>query len=201
VRRTHFKEANGREEHRMQSKHLKISMMGIIAVFLVLFMVAGHTEEHVKETEPRFTKAVYADEPLIRQIDEFLTMSREEIIEKLGPDYSVEPAGPEGAMDGYCYENLGMTFAFDPDSDVVELIDCDSNFKIHGVGPGSLFSEILEALGETEIVETWIELPVYTAYIARYKFGNSAYCFTAFEKDEPVHLLRSDQVIGDDVAE
>jgi hypothetical protein len=188
----------------MQSKHLKINMMGIIAVFLVLFMVAGHTEELDFPEAYGLVSAAGAkttDEPLIRQIDEFLTMSREEIIEKLGPDYSVEPAGPEGAMDGYYYKNSGMTFAFYPDSDVVELIDCDPNFKIHGVGPGSLFSEILEALGETEIVETWIELPVYTAYIARYKFGNSAYCFTAFEKDGPAHLLRIYQMIEDDVAE
>lgn len=38
-------------------------------------------------------------------------MPREEIIQKLGPDYAVEPAGPEGALDGYFYEDLGMSFA------------------------------------------------------------------------------------------
>ena len=31
-------------------------------------------------------------------------MSREEIIKKLGPNYEIVSAGPEGAMDGYFYE-------------------------------------------------------------------------------------------------
>lgn len=130
-----------------------------------------------------------ADESLIRQIDEYFTMTRKEIIEKLGSDYVIEPAGPEGACDGYYYEELGMAFAFYPDSDVLELIDCYPDFKIHGVGIGSLFPEILEALGDTEIIETWLELPIYTAFMVRYRFGNADYSFIAFEEDAPVHIL------------
>lgn len=116
-------------------------------------------------------------------------MTREEILEKLGAYFTVVPAGPEGVCDGYYYEDLGMAFAFYPDNDTLELIDCYPYFKIHGVGTGSLFSEILEALGDTEIVETWLELPIYTAFMVRYRLGNADYSFIAFEEDVPVHIL------------
>lgn len=81
--------------------------------------------------------------PLTEQIDELLTMPGEEIIQKPGPDYAVEPAGPEGALDGYSYEDLGMPFAFYPGSDTPDLVDCYPNFKICGMGIGSRFSEIM----------------------------------------------------------
>lgn len=130
------------------------------------------------------------DELLIKQIDAYFTMSKEEIIETLGPDFLVVPAGPEGAMDGYFYEDIGMAFAFYSDSKVPELIDCYPNFRIHGVGEGSLFSEIFEALGDTEIIETWMELPIYTVYMVQYQLGDALYSFFAFEEGAPVHLLR-----------
>jgi len=131
-----------------------------------------------------------AAEPLIEQIDELLTMSREEIIKKLGPDYSVEPVGPEGALDGYYYENLGMAFAFYADSDIPDFIECYPNFKIHGVGIGSLFSEIMEALGDTEIFETWLAHPDDKAFIVYYQLGDAMYSFVAFEEDGCVYILR-----------
>lgn len=126
---------------------------------------------------------------LITQIDEYFTMPKEKIIDTLGPNYEVVYAGPEGVCEGYFYEELGMTFAFYPDSDTLDSIDCDPNFKIQGVGIGSLFSEILEALGDAEIVETWIELPSNEAFMLRYSLGNCEYSFIAFEKDAPVDML------------
>ena len=138
-----------------------------------------------------------ADELLIQQIDALLTLSREELIEKLGPGYEEVAAGPEGAMDGYYYADLGMAFAFYPDSEVVELIECYPDFRIHGVGIGSHFSEIMEALGDAEIVETWLELPIYTAYCVEYCLGKTDYLFVAlFEKDAPVQILRLSQSLG-----
>jgi len=130
------------------------------------------------------------DELLIEQIDEFLAMSREEIIKKLGPDYSVEPVGPEGALDGYYYEDLGMAFAFYADSDMPDFIECYPNFRIRGVGIGSLFSEIMEALGNTEIFETWLAHPDDKGFIVYYLLGGATYSFVAFEIDGPVYILR-----------
>ena len=131
-----------------------------------------------------------ADELLMEQIDGFLTMSREEIIKKLGPDYSVEFVGPEGALDGYYYEDLGMAFAFYADSDIPDFIECYPNFKIYGVGIGSLFPEIVEALGDTEVFETWLAHPDDKAFIAYYQLGDAMYSFVAFEEDGPVYILR-----------
>ncbi|MCL1854709.1 MAG: leucine-rich repeat domain-containing protein [Clostridia bacterium] len=138
---------------------------------------------------PDASPASAADVLQIRKINAFLSMSRDEIIEKLGPDFTEAPAGPEGAMDGYYYEDLGMAFAFYPDSDTPELIDCYPGFKINGVGPGSLFSEVMEALGRAEIIETWLELPIYTVYMIEYRLGNSDYCFIALAEDEPADIL------------
>jgi len=98
-------------------------------------------------------------------------------------------AGPEGVCDGYLYEELGMAFAFYPDDEILDSIDCYPNFKIHGVGIGNDFSEIMEALGDTEIVETWLELPIYTVYMVRYRLGDSDFSFIAFEEDAPAHSL------------
>ena len=131
-----------------------------------------------------------ADDLLIEQIDAYLAMSREEIVEKLGPDYTVEPIGPEGALDGYCYEDLGMAFAFYFDSDTPDFIDCYPNFRIRGVGIGSLFSEVFEALGEAEIIETWLADPDDKAFMVQYELGNAVYDFVAFEADGPVYILR-----------
>ena len=138
---------------------------------------------------PAVPPADAADALLIGQIDAFLSMSRDEIIEKLGPDFEVVSAGPEGAMDGYYYEDLSMAFAFYPDSDKPEIIDCYPDFRICGVGLGSLFSEVMEALGRTEIIETWLELPIYTVYMIEYHLRNSDYSFIALEEDEPADLL------------
>lgn len=171
---------------------------------LVLRVEEGSiAERYAKENDIPYVlmlkaTADVADESLVKQIDVFFTRSKAEIIEKLGSDYTVLPAGPEGVCDGYYYEDLGMSFAFYPDSDTLELIDCYPNFKIHGVGTGSLFSEILEALGDAEIVETWLELPIYTAFMVQYHLGNAEYSFIAFEKDAPVHILWISQMPNPD---
>ena len=152
-----------------------------------------HTEasdnQAVDVAQPAVSPADAADALLIGQIDAFLSMSRDEIIEKLGPDFEEVSAGPEGAMDGYYYKDLGMAFAFYPDSDTPEIIDCYPGFRIFGVGLGSLFSEVMDALGRTEIIETWLELPIYTVYMIEYHLGNSDYCFIAFEEDGPADIL------------
>jgi len=126
------------------------------------------------------------DETPLRQMDAYFAMTKGEILAMHGPGYQVVPAGPEGVCDGYFYEDLGLTFAFYPDEDALELIDCDESFKLNGVGAGNLFSEITEALGDTEIIETWMELPEYTVFMLAYHWGDTVYCFLAFEADEPV---------------
>ena len=116
-------------------------------------------------------------------------MSREEIIEKLGPLYTVEPVGPEGGLDGYFYEDLGMAFAFYEDSETPDFIECYPRFKIRGVGIGSLFSEIMEALGNTEIIETWLENPDDKAFKIYYQLDEAIFIFVGFEEDGPVYSL------------
>ena len=152
-------------------------------------VTADAADGEVVTEQPAVFPTSTADALQIKQIDAFLSMSRDEIIEKCGPDYEEVGTGPEGAMDGYYYEDLGMVFAFYPDSDTPELIHCYPSFQIGGVGLGSLFTEVTEALGRAEIEKTWLELPIYTVYKIEYKLGNSNYCFIALEEDGPVDIL------------
>ena len=126
------------------------------------------------------------DNALIQQIGAYFAMPKDQLIATLGPGYEVAPAGPEGVCDGYFYEELGLTFAFYPDEDELEMIDCDEPFKLNGVGAGNLFAEITAALGDNEIQETWIELPEYTAFMLEYQWGEIVYVFIAFDADRPV---------------
>jgi len=175
------------EEADHMKKALAFTLAILLAVLLTLVLSVGAAQagaDAVSGATPQVP-----DDALIQQIDAFFAMTRDEIIAMLGPDFEVEPAGPEGVCDGYFYEDLGLTFAFYPDEDALELIVGDANFRIGGVGVGSLFSEIMEALGDTEIIETWMELPIYTVFVLEYHWGDSTYSFISFDVDEPVHLL------------
>jgi len=160
-------------------------MKRVITLALVMLMAFALT-----------ARAEEVDEQLISQIDSYFAMTRYELIETLGPDYEEVAAGPEGVCDGYYYEELGLIFAYYRDDDFLEMIDCDEAFRINGVGAGSLLSEVVEALGETEIIETWVEIPDYPAYMVRYLLGDSDYRFIAFEKDEPVDFIYIISAIG-----
>lgn len=163
---------------------MKKALGSTLAIVMVFALAACAAQGTVSEEAPKGP-----DEALIQQIDAYFTMTKDEILEQHGPDYEVLSAGPEGVCDGYCYEELGMTFAFYPDEDALEMIECDENFKICGVGVGSLFSEIIETLGENEIKETWIELPIYTAFVVEYRWGATDYNFVSFDQDGPVDSL------------
>jgi len=157
-------------------------IFALALVMLMAFALAARTEMD--------------DEQLIQQIDSYFTMTRDELIETLGPDFEEVAAGPEGVCDGYYYEELGLIFAYYPDDDTLEMIDCDEAFRINGVGAGSLLSEVVEALGESEIIETWVETPDHPAYMVRYILGNSDYRFLSFEKDGPVDIFYIISAIG-----
>jgi len=159
----------------MKRKRAIVSALAVLTVFALAVCAA--------QAAP---SSPVPDETLIQQMDAYFAMTKDEILAMLGADYQVVPAGPEGVCDGYFYEELGLTFAFYPDEDALELIDCDEPFRFNGVGTGSLFSEITAALGDGEINETWMELPEYTVFTLAYHWGDTVYCFIAFEADEPV---------------
>jgi len=161
---------------------MKKALTFALAIVLVFALTACAAQATAVDLEEE-------GEGLLRQILTYLAMTKDELIVTLGQDYTIEPAGPEGVCDGYFYEDLGMTFAFYPDEDTLELIACDSNFRMDGVGVGSLFSEIMDVFGDTEIIESWMELPEYTIYLLEYQWGEAVFSFISFDVDEPVHLL------------
>ena len=135
------------------------------------------TPEPTTTPEPENT-----DEMLVKQIDEYFSMTKQQIIEKEGSNYEEVFAGAEGSMEGLEYASLGLTFAFYEDT-LLELIECDPKFKIYGAGSGMSFSEIMEHLGEAEIKDTWVETPDHPAFVIEYQLGNCIYMFLSFESD------------------
>lgn len=105
--------------------------------------------------------------------DMFLTL-QDDLLAKLGDGYEIVPSGSEGAYEGYYYKDLGLTFIF---NHKLLWIDCDNNVDIHGARPGMTFEEIMKVLGDTEIEDTFIEIPENKAYEISYDFdGFTLYC-------------------------
>jgi len=128
-------------------------------------------------------------EPTLKAIEACFLMTRDQLAEALGPDFELVQAGPEGVCDGYYYKNLGLVFAFYPDEDELDSISCETGFQIRGVGAGSLFSEVIEALGDAQVMETWIETPYNKAFMVQYRWGDIHYSFISFDEGGPVDLF------------
>jgi len=110
-------------------------------------------------------------------------MSRDEIIAALGADYEWAPTGAEGWLEGMEYKELGLTFGYFEDEGLL-FIDCSPDFEIFGVQASTMsFAQIMEILGEAEIMDTWIETPDHPAYTLEYEIGGSIYQFISFEPD------------------
>lgn len=101
------------------------------------------------------------------EIKEMILTLQEDLQEKLGEGYEIVPSGSEGTYEGYYYKDLGLTFIF---NHKLLWIDCDNNVDIHGASPGMTFEEIMEVLGNTEIQDTFIEIPENKAYEISYDF-------------------------------
>jgi len=155
-----------------------MAMKRMLALLLTLLIAATPAAQ-----------AENTDELLIQVIEACFSMTREEIIEAFGPNFEEVAAGPEGVCDGYYYEEVGITFAFYPDTDELDSISCDESFRIYGVGVGSYLTEIIETLDDVEIIETWVETPYNKAFMVPFSYGNIHFNFIAFDKDTPVDLL------------
>lgn len=113
-------------------------------------------------------------------VDRFFDMTKDEVIKLFGDNYEVVGAGAEGSYEGYYYKNYGLTFVFQYSDDVIG-IDTDDKFDINGARTGMNFAQIQEHLGETEVIETWMEAPENIVYEVVYFIGKCKYIFYSVE--------------------
>lgn len=133
----------------------------------------------INNTENRIDNGLSED-----AIIELLELTKDSIFERLGEEYEVVPAGPEGARDGYFYSKYGITIVFKTkNSDLVDFVNCDKSVSIKGLNAGMTLSEIQKVLG-TDIVETWYETPENKIYETRCEFEKYSFWFYSNDKNE-----------------
>jgi|LSQX01.2.fsa_nt_gb hypothetical protein len=107
--------------------------------------------------------------PDMNGIQEIMALSKEQVIERLGDNYEIVPAGAEHAEDGYRYEEYGMTIIFENtlSGTIIGAIECDEKVNINGVKLGMTIPEIENILGEgkkRELVVIEPEQPEYALF-------------------------------------
>lgn len=115
------------------------------------------------------------------EINRYFDMTKSELLEILGTNYQIVPAGGEGTEDGYYYEGKGI-FVFSYD-DRLWLMYVPADFEVNGAMEGMNFEQIQKCLGETEIKDVFIETPDHPAYEIEYISGNCIYGFWSYDKD------------------
>lgn len=127
----------------------------------------------------------------------YINLTKEDIIKKLGNNYTVIPITLDDK--GYEYSDIGLVFTFK--DDCVAWIDCTDKIDINGAKPDMTFSQIQEKLGNTSVRNVLIETQdneVYNAangtydsppndgnnaYQLEYTFGSNKVVFLSFYKD------------------
>ncbi|MGE5329111.1 MAG: hypothetical protein ACM3KR_06375 [Deltaproteobacteria bacterium] len=120
----------------------------------------------------------------------YISLTKDEVIKKLGKKYKIEPTGAEGLEEGFYYPKLGITFAFENKDNKVSSIYCDEKVEINGAKPGMNFKQIQQKLGTAKILESYMETPDNKCYDLRYIIKNISVEFTSMRKDGSDSILR-----------
>jgi len=126
------------------------------------------------------------NDSILSDIERYLLMTKSQLIEELGNGYEEVDAGAEGTEIVYYYKELGLTFSFSDDNEVVN-VDCDKTVNINGARAGMNFSQIQAVLGKQKIrkhtVQTFESEEGEVYYEMCYSIGNCLVFFQSFSKD------------------
>jgi len=120
----------------------------------------------------------------------YISLTKDEVIKKLGKKYKIESTGAEGLVEGFYYPDLGITFAFENEDNKVSRIDCNEKVEINGAKSGMNLKQIQQKLGTAKILESYIETPDNKCYDLRYIINNTSIEFTSMQKDGSDSFLR-----------
>lgn len=119
-----------------------------------------------------------------KEIFDYVYLTKEDVVKKLGADYKTVQTGVEGSSEGYCYENAGLTFIFeDTQENRVAWIECSDKIDILGIRAGMNFSQIQKGLGQVPVVETLQEATDRKAYEIEYVIGSCRVNFLSPDED------------------
>lgn len=115
----------------------------------------------------------------------YLSLSRNEIVKKLGGDYKVLPSGIQGTNDGYFYPKRSVVIVFEngKTKERIAWVDCKEAVDINGVKAGSSFDEIRSKLGDAPLIETWEGTPDHQVYRLQYYVPHAEICFQSESKN------------------
>ena len=119
---------------------------------------------------------------VVKEITNYFSYKKEDIIKKLGTNFEKVDTGPEGTMEGYYYKGLGITFTFDEDGSIF-WIDCDNTIDINGAKGGMNFKQIEEYLGKGRIEDGWEETPEHKVWRLNYELYGRQIEFRGFDEE------------------
>ena len=112
----------------------------------------------------------------------YFKLKKDQVLQRLGNNYSIVYTGAEGSYEGYHYPKIGITIVFE-DNETIRFIECDNKVNFNGAKAGMSFAKIQQKLGKREIQETWYETEDNKAYKIEYVYGDLIVEFLSFNKD------------------
>lgn len=113
------------------------------------------------------------------ELIELLSLKKSDVLQKLGDNFVISYVGPEGTLEGYCYNTLGLTIGFYEDK--IDFIIFKPFVSFMGVNAGMDFSTIQKVLGESKISEEWYETDDRKIFEIRYNFDKYEFWFHSFD--------------------
>ncbi len=126
----------------------------------------------------------------ISDLESYFEYTGSELLQKLGDQFEIVPAGVEGTWDGYYYGKLGITLVFNDydyslDEAPLMWIGCDvDKLELNGLTQDMSLYQIEERIGEGKIKKDVVEEGVDEyAYYLTYKIGKIILTFCSYSKD------------------
>ncbi len=155
-------------------------------ILLVLVIIVGSVVFVNLNSKGTTQNTEKINDGILSDIERYLLMTKSQLIEELGDGYEEIETGAEGLIIAYYYKELGLTFSFSDDNEVVN-VDCDKTVNINGARARMNFSQIQAVLGKRKIerytVQTFESEEEEVYYEISYSIGNCLVYFRSFSED------------------
>lgn len=116
------------------------------------------------------------------RIFKYLSLSKNEMLDKFGDNYEIIQAEKEDFNIGYFYNNLGITLVFD-ENDNLQWIECNEFFNIGNIKSGMNYSKIQDDLGHVGLIGYRYNLSSNYDYILKYELSSAHIEFISYYPD------------------